>query len=215
MVSKKIIVIGIFIFLLVDILLFILIKIDNLSQLFPLKNTKNITQKINNSISITTDTGTVSGKIINELALREALNRTHFWDTKGVTLFKPSGFQTNNISVTNLVIHVTDKIQPLGHIFGVDKNHKQYIYEAFGMNFDINSQTLNLYLFVSPDLIVSRSSKDLDIIFSYVFLSSVFDVTHPLLPEYKSFEERLKGKSDFIKTMLGFSHDTLFLINKK
>ena len=152
-------------------------------------------------LSLVSDIATVSASFSNQSWLEERLESLNFWQEAGVTLYEPSGLQRRRINVKSLVIHLTDKPQPLGQTVSILPDGGNYLYQSFGMNYDYATSSLNLLLFIHPEIIRSEAENELGTRLSGLTLSTVFDLTHPLLPQHKDFQERLTGKDVFMEEL--------------
>lgn len=167
------------------------------------------------SVTVVSDIATVSAQLTNGDWLMERLQEVTFWGNQRIALLKPSGFQTKRITVRSLVVHLTDQPQPLGQTYSADaKGTKGDMYQSFGMRYDATNGQLDLVLFVHPRLIQSDPVGSLASRFSGLFLFAVFNITHPLLPQHKSFEERLVGLDDFVRKINEAPNITVFLLRK-
>lgn len=163
-------------------------------------------------ISVVSDIDGVTANLSDEAWFRERLSEVNFWNVNNIVFFDSSGLQRGKISPLSLRVHLTDKPQPLGQTVYTEPDGKKYMYQSFGMSFDPEQRLLDLYLFVHPDILRSESKDNLSTRFSYLLLFTIFDITHPILPEQKSFEERLIGKDDYIAKLYEVDKKAFILV---
>lgn len=177
------------------------------------KGTNNSTE-VSKSVTIFSDISSIELNLTNQSWLTDSLAELDFWGADKIVYFKPSGFQRDMITVKSLEVHLTDQMQQLGQTVSILPDGKDYIYQAYGMDYDPDSLKLVLYLFVDPEILIKESAQSLERRYSALFWATVFDITHPLKPEHIVFEQRLFGKQEFVKSYLEHPESSFLEISK-
>jgi len=165
-------------------------------------------------IFVISDIGNFGVNISDNGFLSNTLTELSFWEKNRVALFTPKGLQRRMVTSKSLEIHLTDVEQPLGQVVSTNEDGTDYMYQSFGMDYKDSDARIILYVYVHPDIVNTENSFDLAKRFSGLILSSLFDITHPILPEHKDFNERLVGKNDFINTLSTVARGFFLTIEK-
>ena len=134
----------------------------------------------------------------NQKYLQKLLNDARFWDQSSVILIRPSGLQTESITVRKLQLIFTDQEQPLGQVYNVNKNGEQILAQSFGMNYDKVAQSLTLFVALNPEIIRQKDVNEVSRMFSGQLLLAIFRVTHPK-GLTQANDENLTGMFDYIR----------------
>lgn len=217
--KTKSIVIGVILFLLFDVAIAVLVFAPQsfFTNIFspritPIGTSPSSTLLPHKTVQAGSDTSLFAVSLTNKEKLQSILEGLHFWQPNSVAVFSPHGGQEKKlVTVNSLDIHLTDKKQPLGNIVS---SKTQQAYAGYGMTYNPAQQAITLSLFIDSTDIATPSASLYNQTFSYLLLSALFDLTHPMDPSKGEPLDRLKGKNEYINnTFTILPSRTLFVIS--
>src|SRR5579884_145264 len=132
------------------------------------------------AVTVVSDVSSVKVTAVNQQALLNVLNQANFFVPYHVRNYDRSAPKLGaDITVKNVVYHLTDKQQPDGQIENNSPKYSKnpFVYMSFGMQYNASTQNADIYLYVLPSDIKSLSLSDLQGRFVTDLLYSAFEYT--------------------------------------
>jgi hypothetical protein len=145
----------------------------------------------------------VSLEQVDKKQIARILEEAQFFLPGKVTRYQANGKQMEGIEVRKLVIVLTDEIQPLGQVYGAGSKE---MYQSYGAEYVTTEKPgvydLKILLYVQPVIAESEEPQKLSARYAGLFLSAVWDLTHPKLVGHTGFE-RFEGRAEFVRQYVG------------
>jgi hypothetical protein len=153
-------------------------------------------------ILITSNVPSITATFSNKETILKAIKSLNIFEPNSVALYTEKGLQSQLTTIYGLNVILTNEVQPLGQIFTQDEQGKDKLLQAFGVKYDSSTKIYNLYLYLDRQISEKSNDEDLSRRYSYIMKYAVWDITHPLKPEYDTYEKRLQGKDEFLQKNL-------------
>lgn len=164
---KRLLIILLTVFLLIDVFLVANLFYPNLRTELKQKSTFH-------QITVSSASPNIKVSLVNEKYLKEKLLKLDFWGDKKVITNYDKPFNHEYVTVESIKFIITDKPQTLG-VNGDPKSKKGVEY-SYGQLYDRSTKSMSILLYLNPSYKRERPLKD-----SYTGLAlfALFDMTNP------------------------------------